>query len=377
MPFEFRLPDLGEGVTEGEITAWLVAAGQRVAEDDPMVELASDKATVEIACPVDGVVESLHVAEGETVQVGSVLITINTGEDDETPAVSVTAPATADALATATSATAANYTTASIEKTIRATPGARKVAKELGVDIALLRGTAPDGAITERDVRSARPASTAPEERREPLRGVRRRIAERLSQSHREVPKVTVVEECDFTELGTKRGGLSFSPFIVQAVVSGLHAFPEFNASLDGDDVVFHERFDIGVATQGAHGLVVPIIRGADRKSLTELDAEVKRLAEAVRNDTIGTEDLRDGTFTVTLAGKLGGYFATPLVNLGEAAIVGVHRIAQRPVVRDGEIVVREIGLVSCSFDHRITDGTQATRFLLHVIDQLQRPQLG
>jgi pyruvate/2-oxoglutarate dehydrogenase complex dihydrolipoamide acyltransferase (E2) component len=243
----------------------------------------------------------------------------------------------------------------------------------LGVDLATLSGSGPGGAITDRDVQSRAPATADAAERREPLRGVRRRIADRLSQSHREVPKVTVVEECDFTDLAAQRGDMSFSPFIVRAVVSGLKAYPEFNASLDGDDVVFHKRYDIGLATQGAHGLVVPVIRGADRLSLMELDAEVKRLADAVRGDTIATGDLRGGTFTVTLAGKLGGYFATPLVNLGEAAILGVHRIAKRPVVREGEIVVRDVALVSCSFDHRITDGTRATLFLLHVIEELQR----
>lgn len=372
MSYEFRLPDLGEGVTEGEITAWLVAVGQRVAEDDPMVELTSDKATVEIASPVDGVVVTLHAAEGETVQVGSVLITIDTEEGSEVSDSSSNDSAAAVVAAGAAAGIPGEAATKAADP-VRATPGARKAAKELGVDLATLTGSGPGGAITERDVQSRAPA-TAATERREPLRGVRRRIADRLSQSHREIPKVTVVEECDFTDLVAQRGDLSFSPFIVRAVVSGLKAYPEFNASLEGEDVVFHERYDIGLATQGAHGLVVPVVRGADGLSLVELDAEIKRLADAVRGDTIATDDLRGGTFTVTLAGKLGGYFATPLVNLGEAAILGVHRIAKRPVVHEGEIVVRDMALVSCSFDHRITDGTRATSFLLHVIEEVQRP---
>lgn len=374
--YEFRLPDLGEGVTEGEITAWLVSVGQRVAEDDPMVELASDKASVEIASPVDGVVETIHAAEGELVQVGAVLITLNTGTDAPAAASSSTVPVPAPVAATASAAAAptAGEESNSLEKAVKATPGARKLARELGVDVGTLTGTGPEGTITERDVRSATPTEVEPAARREPLRGVRRRIAERLTQSHREVPKVTVVEECDFTELARTRAGVPFSPFIVRAIVSGLKAFPEFNASLQGDDVVYHARYDIGVATQGTQGLVVPIVRAADRLSLVELDAEIRRLAEAVRGETIAPEDLRHGTFTVTLAGKLGGYFATPLVNLGEAAILGVHRISPRPVVCDGEIVIRDMALVSCSFDHRITDGTRATMFLLYVIDQLQNP---
>ena len=377
MSYEFRLPDLGEGVSEGEITAWLVAVGQRVAEDDPMVELTSDKATVEITSPVDGVVEKLHGAEGQTVQVGSLLITIDTEEGAENSGSSSLSAAAAETAATDSVASVPAEVTTRGRAVVRATPGARKAAKDLGIDLATVTGSGPGGAITELDVQSRASATAATTERREPLRGVRRRIADRLSQSHREVPKVTVVEECDFTDLAAQRGELSFSPFIVRAVVSGLQAYPEFNASLDGDDVVFHQRFDIGVASQGGHGLVVPVVRGADRLSLIELAAEIKRLADAVRDDSITADDLRGGTFTVTLAGKLGGYFATPIVNLGEAAILGVHRIAKRPVVREGEIVVRDIGLVSCSFDHRITDGTRASMFLLHVIEELQRPQTG
>ena len=357
MAYGFRLPDLGEGVTEGEIGAWLVSVGQRIAEDDPMVEVETDKATVDVPSPVDGVVAEIHAGAGERVPVGTLLITIATDDDDE-PAETAAASATA------------------ADPGPRATPVARLVAEELGVDLAGVRGSGRDGTIGEADVRAvaasarAKPAGSG---RRIPLRGVRRRIAERLTESHRQVPKVTVVEECDLTELAARRGDLSFVPFVVKAVVSGLRAFPDFNATLDGDEIVELDRYDIGVAAQGPKGLVVPVLRDADARSLRELDDEVARLAQAVRDDTIAPESLRGGTFTVTLAGKLGGYFATPLVNLGEAAILGVHRIAQRPVVREGEIVVRDMALVSCSFDHRITDGTRATMFLLHVIDELQR----
>jgi pyruvate dehydrogenase E2 component (dihydrolipoamide acetyltransferase) len=395
MAYEFLLPDLGEGVTEGEINAWLVSVGQEVAEDDAMVEIETDKAAVEIPCPVDGVVAALHAAEGDRVAVGSLLITIDTGDAGggrtaaTASAAATPASSAPSAIATASSATAALTA-------VKATPGARRAAKELGVDLAAIAGSGPGGAVTERDVRAAATPSAAapveasataatgaappsaspapPEGRREPLRGVRRRIADRLTASHQQVPKVTVVEECDFTELSAKRGELSFVPFVVRAVISGLKAFPDFNATIHGDDIVYLDRYDIGVAAQGPKGLVVPVLRGADGRSLEELDALVKRLAQAVREDRVAPEELRGGTFTVTLAGKLGGYFATPLVNLGEAAILGVHRIGQRPVVRGGEVVIRDMALVSCSFDHRITDGTRATMFLLHVIDELQQP---
>jgi pyruvate dehydrogenase E2 component (dihydrolipoamide acetyltransferase) len=260
---------------------------------------------------------------------------------------------------------------------VRATPGARRAAQESGVDLAALTGTGPGGAVTERDVRSAPAPSTAastpgPAGRREPIRGVRRTIGERLSQSHQEVPKVTVVEECDFTWLSGNRDGMSYVPFVVKAVIAGLEEFPDFNATIDGDEIVYLDERNIGVAAQGPKGLVVPVLRGANQKTLADLDAEVTRLAEAVRDETIAPENLRGGTFTVTLAGKLGGYFATPLVNLGEAAILGVHRIKARPMVVDGEITIRQIGLVSCSFDHRITDGTRASMFMLRVIEELE-----
>jgi pyruvate dehydrogenase E2 component (dihydrolipoamide acetyltransferase) len=390
MEYRFCLPDLGEGVAEGEITEWLIEVGQEVREDQPMVEVETDKATVEIACPVDGVVRAVHARAGERIAVGGLLVTFleeegeaaANGADGSARALAASPASPEGAGAGAEPARAPS--SADRAKPVRATPTARRLASELGIELAVVTGTGPEGAITDRDVRATapvlagRPASadghfTTPE-RREPLRGVRRRIAERLTISQREIPKVTVVEECDFTELAGIRGEISYSAFAVRAVVSALREFPEFNAALEGDEIVFRNRYDIGIATQGPKGLVVPVLRGADSRSLPEIDQEVARLASQVRADTIAPDDLRGGTFTLTLAGKLGGLFATPLINPGEAAILGVHRIAARPVVKDGEIVIGQIGLVSCSFDHRITDGTRASMFLLHVIDALQHP---
>ncbi|HEU4600138.1 MAG TPA: dihydrolipoamide acetyltransferase family protein [Solirubrobacterales bacterium] len=356
MAYEFKLPDLGEGVREGEIVEWLVEPGKVVAEDDPMVEVETDKATVQIPCPVDGTIAELHAGLGDSVAVGALLITIATDDDE------LAAPATTASPPPAVAA-------------VKATPGARRAAKQLGLDLATLSGSGPGGAVTERDVREGGGGAVAapPAGRREPLLGLRRRIAERLTQSHREVPKVTVVEECDFTKLAAERGEISYVPFVVRAVIAGLVEYPDFNATLEGEEIVYLERHDIGFAAQGPKGLLVPVLRDAGSKSIKELDAEVARLGAAVREETIAAEDLRGGTFTVTLAGRLGGYFATPLVNLGEAAILGVHRIEERPVVREGEIVIRKVGLVSCSFDHRITDGTRASMFLLRVIAELER----
>ena len=335
MAYEFKLPDLGEGLTEGEIARWLVQEGQEIAEDDPLVEIATDKTTVEIPSPAGGVVTKILVGEGEVVPVGTVLVVI--GGDAAEP----TAP----------------------EK-VRATPLVRRLAEELGVDLATISGTGPQGRITEEDVRRKGPDST---QRREPIRGIKRQMFEHLTRAH-EIPPVTWVEECDFTDVDTKR----LLPLVLKAVAESLQEFPELHARIDGNDLVFLDTYDIGVAMQTDQGLVVPVVRGCDSRSLDELDADIKRLAEAAQDGKLAPEELRGGTFTVTSAGKSAGLLTTPLINHPQVAILGVYRIADRPVVRDGEIVVRRIGNVSVTFDHRVIDGKRAADFGLAVIARLQ-----
>jgi pyruvate dehydrogenase E2 component (dihydrolipoamide acetyltransferase) len=228
--------------------------------------------------------------------------------------------------------------------------------------------------VTEDDVRAAATGGEeAPRDgKRVPVRGVRRAIAEHLTRAHREVPAVTVVEECDFTALAQTRGERSYLPYVVAAAVAALQEFPELNATLDGDEIVLRERYDIGLAVQTGEGLVVPVLKGADERSLDSLEAEARRLADGARAGTLAPEELRGSTFTVTSAGRLGGLFATPLVNHPEVAILGVHRIAPRPAVVEGKIAVREIGLLSCTFDHRVVDGARASEFLLAVVRRLE-----
>jgi pyruvate dehydrogenase E2 component (dihydrolipoamide acetyltransferase) len=206
------------------------------------------------------------------------------------------------------------------------------------------------------------------EGRREPLRGVRRQIAEHLTRAHREVPAVTFVEECDFTDVDLTR----LVPLVLRAAASSLQEFPELNARLEGEEILYLDRYDLGVAIQTDKGLVVPVVRDCDTASLEELAAEVSRLAEAARSGTLSPEELRGSTFTVTSAGKLGGLVVTPLVNHPEVAILGIHRIGPRPVARDGEIVVRQVGNVSVTFDHRVVDGARAAAFTLDVIARLE-----
>jgi pyruvate/2-oxoglutarate dehydrogenase complex dihydrolipoamide acyltransferase (E2) component len=338
--YEFKLPDLGEGVREGEIARWLVEVGQTVAEDDPLVEIQTDKTTVEIPSPAAGLVSQILVEEGQLVPVGTPLVLI--GSDAVAPE----------------------------PRKVKATPGVRRLAEELVVDLQSIAGTGPEGRITEEDVRGAAPAREG--ERREPLRGVRRQIADHLTRAHREVPAVTVVEECDFTALDEARGERSYLPYLVRALIAGLKEFPELNATLSGQEILYLERYDIGVAVQTDDGLLVPVLRGADELSLDEIETEVGRLAQGAREGTLTPEELRGSTFSVTSAGRLGGIFATPLVNHPEVGILGLHRISERPAVVDGEVVVRRIGWLSCTFDHRVVDGARASEFLLAVIGRLE-----
>jgi pyruvate dehydrogenase E2 component (dihydrolipoamide acetyltransferase) len=350
--YEFKLPDLGEGLTEGEIARWLVEEGDEIAEDAPLVEIATDKTTVEIPSPAGGKVSRILVAEGEVVPVGTVLVVI--GGDGAAP-VPEAEPAS-------------RHPTPAGEK-VRATPLVRKVAAELGVDLAAVTGTGPQGRITEEDVRNAGGGGAAATEGEHvQLRGVKRQMFEHLTRAHREIPAVTWVEECDFSHVELHR----LVPLVLHAVAQSLREFPELNSRVEDGELVLLDRYDIGVAVQTEQGLVVPVVHGCDRLSLEELDAEVRRLAEAANAGTLKPEELRGGTFTVTSAGKAAGLFVTPLINHPEVAILGVHRVEDRPVARDGEVVVRRMGNVSVTFDHRVVDGKRAAEFGLAVIAQLE-----
>jgi pyruvate dehydrogenase E2 component (dihydrolipoamide acetyltransferase) len=359
--YEFKLPDLGEGLTEGEIARWLVEEGQEIAEDAPLVEIATDKTTVEIPSPAGGKVSQILVAEGEVVPVGTVLVVI--GGDGA-------APEPRDKEHPRAEPTPQQQAAPPFGEKVRATPLIRKVAAELGVDLATVTGTGPQRRITENDVRAAasggKPA-TPTEGEHVQLRGVRRQMFEHLTRAH-EIPAVTWVEECDFSSLDLKR----LVPLVLHAVAESLREFPELNARVEAGELVLLDRYDIGVAVQTEQGLVVPVVHGADKLSLDELDTEVRRLAEGAQAGTLKPEELRGGTFTVTSAGKAAGLFVTPLINHPEVAILGIHRIEERPVVRAGEVVVRRMGNVSVTFDHRVIDGKRAAEFGLSVIGRLK-----
>jgi pyruvate/2-oxoglutarate dehydrogenase complex dihydrolipoamide acyltransferase (E2) component len=368
--YEFKLPDLGEGLTEGEIARWLVAEGQEVAEDDPLVEVQTDKTTVEIPSPAAGTVARILVAEGQVVPVGTVLVVI--GSDGAASVPDEEQPRAEPAVSVPDTARGQTPGAAGRDR-IRATPLVRRLAQELGVDLEGLEGTGPQGRVTEEDVRAAatgrgQTPDVAEEGRREPLRGVRRLVAEHMTRAHREVPPVTWVEECDFGNVDLGR----LVPTVLKAVAETLPDYPELNARLEGDDVVYLDRYDLGVAVQTEQGLVVPVVRAVDEKTVDDLGDEVARLADAARAGTLKPEELRGSTFTVTSAGKLGGLLTTPIVNHPEVAILSVGRVTQRAVVRDGEIVARPVGTIAITFDHRVVDGVRAAQFGLAVIERLQ-----
>ncbi len=367
---ELTLPDIGEGIAEGEVVRWLVAEGARIREDEILVEVLTDKANVEIPSPVNGTLVKIVAPPGRTLKVGETLAVI---EPSGGAAVRGAAPAGASA-----------------------TPVVRKLAKDLGVDLESVKGTGPGGRVTEEDVRrAAAPESGAPSgprapaEERVPFRGKRRMIARKMASAKTRVPHVLLVDEADVTGILAQRENLretagregikvTVLPFIIQAAAAALRLHPGLNASLDEEreEIVLKKSYDIGVAVDTEDGLVVPVVRDAGARTILELAKEIERLSAAARGGNIAPRDLSGGTFTVTSIGSIGGLFSYPIINVPEAAILAAHRIVTRPVVRDGEIVPREMMYLSLSFDHRIVDGGEATRFLNAVIRRIENPEV-
>jgi len=401
--FEFKLPDVGEGVAEGEVVKWLVKKGQEVNENQPLVEIMTDKVNVEIPSPRKGTVLSLHAKEGEVVKVGQVLITIaEKGEPASAPKPTpapVPAPAAAKVEEAPSRAVAPTLQRKPHE--ILATPATRKLARDLGVDLEMVQATGPGGRITEEDVRKFKrrgmiPAVTAVArlgprsvEERVPLRGIRRKTAERMAKSKHTAAHVTHVDEVDMTEIvhlrdkakvsAEKRGvKLTFLPFIIKALIPALKQYPYLNASLDDEkgEIVLKKYYNIGIATNTDQGLVVPVLKDADHKSITQLAEEIGKLSEKARAGQLSLDEIQGSTFTITNVGGIGGVFATPIINYPEVAILGVHKITKRPVVKDDQIVIRDMTYLSVSFDHRVLDGAMAAEFMNAIKHYLEDPKM-
>jgi pyruvate dehydrogenase E2 component (dihydrolipoamide acetyltransferase) len=440
---DFKLPDIGEGVHEGEITKWLVQPGQSIQADQPMVEVMTDKATVEIPSPVAGVVEQLFAKEGETVEVGKALLRIQEKGKEAAAPTKPVAPskpsnggngggngggkehvsATPSPTVRPAAPVMHTGTTEVVSSNILATPATRKLARDLQIPLAGVNGTGPHGRVTKMDVQMAyenqqaqvkRPSHPAPtstaistkstpvtarsstqavpvvprgEIQRIPLKGIRKRIAESMAHSKRTAAHFTYVEEVDMTEIVSLRKSagdeaakrnvkLTFLPFIIKALVPTLAEFPYLNSSLDDEkqEIILKGDYNIGIATDTQNGLIVPVIKAADRKTVWELAQDISELSEKARTGKLALEDLKGGTFTVTNAGSIGGVFATPIINYPEVAILGVNAIRKRPVVKDDQIVIRDMMYLSLSVDHRIVDGADAARFMNRLVYFLNVP---
>jgi pyruvate dehydrogenase E2 component (dihydrolipoamide acetyltransferase) len=472
--YDFKLPDIGEGVTEGEVVAWHVSVGDVVKEDQPLVDVMTDKASVTITSPKAGRIAELFGKPGEVVKVHSVLVSFDLSGGAQTPAAaeapkkdpgpaatavgdikeslpgmgSMTVTATPAALAAAKSApvTAAAPAPAADDYQAPngralATPATRKLARDLSIDLSRVRPTGPQGRVTKEDLRAyagrgsataataagqsvgeaptaastpvatpapavaatpapvamttrapvaiATPASRGGEalEERVPFTGLRRKIAEKMSQSVHTAAHFTFVEECDVTALKAARErlkpkadalGVKLTPlaFIAKAAVLALKRFPILNAAIDEstNELVYRKYYNLGIAASTDAGLVVPVVKNADRRSLLDVAREIERLGADAKSQKLKLDDLQGSTFTITSLGAQGGLFATPIINFPEVAILGVHQIKQKPVVRDGQIVIGEVMLLSLSFDHRVVDGHVGAAFAYEIIKYLHDP---
>jgi pyruvate dehydrogenase E2 component (dihydrolipoamide acetyltransferase) len=458
MAFNFYMPDIGEGVVEGEIVSWKVQEGDHVVLDQPLVEVMTDKATVELPSPRAGRIGKIHFRDGDICPVGQVLVAIEedavagatpeaapgktvaatpevppqarsenghgsrAGHGPSAPPMSPPRPSPSPSPSSSPSAAAAAPAGAAIQVVdatasrprVLATPATRRLARQLGIEIGRVPPTGKHGRVTTADVRgfgsnggAADGHGTAPatgetparpthppiaiarggDEERIPLRGIRKRISESMARSKHTAAHFTYVEEIDMTELvavrerarerASERGvKLTYLPFIVKATVSGLKKWPQLNAALDEttQEIVRKKYYHIGIAAQGPHGLAVSVVRDADRRSMFDLSREIDRLGEAVRANTATRDELTGSTFTISSLGKLGGLHATPIINFPEVAILGVHKIEERPAVRHGQIVIRQLMNLSISVDHRLADGWDGAMFIQEVKSLLEDP---
>ena len=391
MQREFKFPDVGEGIAEGEIVRWLVKEGDWIKEDQDLVEMETDKAVITLNSPFSGKVEKLHGKEGEIIKVGAVLTTL---EDEET---APGAPASQKDSGTVVGSLGEEEEV-EIARPVLATPAVRALAKDLHIDLAQVTSTGPGGRVTKEDVeRAAAKTTGAPGEiidthgpvEKVPLRGLRRTIAKRMAEASKHVAEVTIWEDADITELERIRSSerkraeaqgvkLTYLPFLIKASIAALKAHPYLNASLDeqANEIVLKKYFNIGIAVDTTDGLIVFVIKEADKKSILDLAREGAVLAEKARQRKIDLPELRGSTFTITNYGVVGASYGTPIINHPEVAILGLGKIEDRAVVRNGQIVARKIMPLSLAFDHRVIDGVEAGRFLGVVIEHLEKPDL-
>ena len=430
--FVFKLPDVGEGIAEAEVVGWHVAVGSAVAEDDPLVDIMTDKATVEIPSPRAGRVLAITGSPGDKIRIGAELIVLEVDNDEAAsprdeaaspgadvaplaaPAIPMPAASTGPAQAVAKARRAPEPSARDkIEAPVAVTrptgakplasPAVRHRAHELGIPLQFIPGTGPAGRIGHADldayiasgaraaVAASGPAGRVRQEKIEEIKiiGLRRRIAERMQESKRRIPHYSYVEELDVTTLeelrahlnarhGADRPRLTLLPFLIRALVCAVPRFPQVNALFDDEAGIIrrHAALHIGIATQTPRGLMVPVVRHAEALDLWEVASEISRLAAATRDGTAARDELSGSTLTITSLGPIGGIVTTPVINRPEVAIIGVNRIVERPVVRGGQIVIRKMMNLSSSFDHRVVDGWDAARFVQELKGLLEQPAM-
>ncbi len=415
MAFNFKLPDIGEGIHEGEILKWFVKEGDEVKEDDILCEVQNDKAVVEIPSPVEGTVEKIHVEEGTVAIVGDVLISFDAEGYEDEPVAEPAAeeePETTEEAPTETATEPAAAEPATSGTRVIAMPSVRKYARDNNVNIQEVTGTGKNGRVLKEDIdrfisgdqvtetttvaeESADPAETVTvsegefPETREKMSGIRRVIANAMVNSKTKIPHVTLMDDVDVTQLVEHRSKfkevaaaqdikLTYLPYVVKALVSALKKYPILNASIDDEteEIVYKHYYNIGIAADTDKGLLVPVVKHADRKSIFEISKEINELAEKARDGKLAPNEMQGASSTITNIGSAGGQWFTPVINYPEAAILGIGRIAEKAIARDGEVVVAPVLALSLSFDHRIVDGATAQLALNQVKRLLNDPQL-
>ncbi|WP_274365990.1 dihydrolipoamide acetyltransferase family protein [Paenibacillus thermotolerans] len=428
--FEYRMPELGEGLHEGEIVKWHIKPGDTVKEDDIIMEVQNDKAVVEVPSPVNGTVKEIKVNEGTVAVVGDVLAVIDAegeipesahggGHDAPASAPAPEAPKAAEQAAPAPAAAAAPAAPANAAPAaagmVLATPSVRKLARDKGVDLSQVKGSGKLGRITKEDVlgftpgaagaaapaaageAAAKPAAAAAAvvpagdraEERVPFKGIRKIIAQAMVKSVYTAPHVTIMDEVDVTALvklrqrakpiAEKKGvKLTYLPFIVKALVAAVREFPILNATLDeaSNEIVYKKYYNIGIATDTDNGLIVPVVFDADRKNIYKIAGEISDLAGRGREGKLAPNELKGSTISITNIGSAGGMFFTPVINFPEVAILGTGRISEKPVVKNGEIAIGQMMALSLSFDHRLIDGATAQNAMNHIKRLLEDPEL-
>jgi len=392
MAVELKVPPLGESITEAVVGKWNKKQGETVAADEPLVVLETDKVTIDVPAPATGAIATIAFKEGDKVRVGDVLGTIEAGG-----AASASAPTPAAAPAPAASASS----------DARITPTARKIVEENKLDVSQLKGTGTGGRITKEDAlgqlnRPAEPSAPAPRapapaapsgprsradrEERVKMTPLRRRVAERLLQAQSNAAILTTFNEVDMGEVmdlrkqynekfQAKHGvKLGFMSLFVRAAIEALKTFPQVNAEIDGEDVIFKRYYDIGVAVSGSRGLVVPVLRDADTLSLADMEKKIGDFGTRARNDKLTINELQGGTFTISNGGTFGSMLSTPILNPPQTGILGMHNIVDRPVARNGQVVIRPIMFLALSYDHRLIDGREAVQFLVRIKDCIEDP---